>query len=726
MTGRIATLSIAHKRIVVAVWLVLAVAAFTVVPGLFGRLTSDVTELTGTESGRARAAIQQAAPKGGELFAVADGRSATDRDLRASVEAAAKDIAAIPGVDEVQTPYQPGRPPAPEAVARDGNAVAIAVRFEADPPDGTSDKVVERLERIDAPRVMTGGGALLDDEMDEQAGKDLAKAETLTTPVVLILLVVFMGGLIAAGLPVLVTLLGVATTLGSLALFSWLTDISVYSINIVTMLGLGLAIDYGLLVVWRFREERRTGAVADAVIRTMTTAGRTVTFSGLTVAASLAGLLVFPDPFLRSAGLAGMLVVLLDLAAALTLMPALLAVVGHRIKPSHPLPTDRGVFVRLTRFVARRPVTVIAVTVPVLLLAAVPFLQVRYAEPDARSLTSSSPSRQLADLVADRFDTAAEVDPVYIVARSTFPTEYIDELRTLAGVKSLSMRTDVPGLEIVSIVPQGEAQGPQALHLVEQIRLMGAPMPIEVTGDAATLVDYQNSLVDRAPYAIGIVVLATFLLLFLFTGSVVVPLKALVMNTLSLGASLGALVWVFQEGRLGGLVGTEALGSLSITTPVMLLAIAFGLSMDYEVFLLGRISEVWRRTGDNAKAIATGLQSTGRVVTAAALLMAVVFAGFVAGGFSPVKQVGLGLAIAVLVDATLVRMLLMPATMTLMGRLNWWAPRLLRRLHRRIGLTETHAGTQVATRTDARIDARIDVCSDTVETAVGEPEPAGR
>ena len=698
MTGRIATFSIVHKKFVVAVWLLVAAAAFAVVPSLFDRLTSDVTELTGTESGRARAAIQQAAPSGGELFAVVDGRSANDPALRAEVVAAAEDIAAIPGVRDVRTPYQPGRPPAPQAVARDGNAVAIAVRTIHDAPDGTGDKVVERLERIDAPRVMTGGGFLLDDEMDEQAGKDLAKAEGLSTPVVLVLLVVFMGGLIAAGLPVLVTLIGVATTLGSLALLSRLTDISVYSINIVTMLGLGLAVDYGLLVVWRFREERRTGQATDAVVRAMTTAGRTVTFSGLTVAASLGGLLVFPDPFLRSAGLAGMLVVLLDLAAALTLMPALLAVVGHRIKPSRPARTDRGFFVRLTRFVARRPVTVIAATVPVLLLAAVPFLGVRYAEPDARSLTTSSPSRQLADLVAARFDTAAEVDPVYVVARSTIPADYIGRLRGLDGVKSVSMRNDVPGFQIVSIVPQGEAQGPQALHLVEQIRSLDAPVPVQVTGDAATLVDYEDALIDRAPYAIGVVVLATFLLLFLFTGSVVVPLKALVMNTLSLGASLGALVWVFQDGHLGGLVGTEALGSLSITTPVMLLAIAFGLSMDYEVFLLGRISEAWRRTGDNATAIATGLQSTGRVVTAAALLMAVVFAGFVAGGFSPVKQVGLGLAIAVLVDATLVRMLLMPATMTLMGRFNWWAPRPLRRLHERVGLTEGPAAEPATVR----------------------------
>jgi putative drug exporter of the RND superfamily len=688
ITGRIASVSIAHKRVVVAVWLLVAAAAFAVVPGLFDRLTSDTAQIADSESGRTWAAIRQAAPSGGELFAVADGRPAADPAFRASVVAAATDIAAIPGVAEVQTPYG-GSTPDPRAVARDGNAVAIAVRFTADAADGTGDKVVDRLHRIDAPRVLTGGGFLLDDEMDEQAGKDLARAETLSMPVVLILLVVFMGGLIAAGLPVLVTIVGVASTLGLLTLASRLTDVSVYSINIVTMLGLGLAIDYGLLVVWRFREERRSADATGAVLAAMSTAGRTVAFSGLTVAASLAGLLVFPDPFLRSAGLAGMLVVLLDLAAALTLMPALLAMFGHRIRPSRPQRDDRGFFVRLTRMVGRRPVTVIALTVPLLVLAVLPFASVRFAEPDARSLPSSSPSRELAEVVGSRFDLAGEIDPVFVVARSTIPQPYVDTLRGLDGVRSVSMRTDVPGFQIVSVVPQGDAQGPQALHLVKQIRALDAPVPVQVTGDAATLVDYQDTLLHRAPYAIGIVVLATFVLLFLFTGSVVVPVKALVMNTLSLGASLGALVWVFQDGHLGGLVGTEALGSLSITTPVLLLAIAFGLSMDYEVFLLGRISEAWRRTGDNARAISSGLQNTGRVVTAAAILMAVVFAGFVAGGFSPVKQVGLGLALAVLVDATIVRMLLMPAVMSLMGRANWWAPGPLRRLHNRIGLTET-------------------------------------
>ncbi|HZO64607.1 MAG TPA: MMPL family transporter [Kribbellaceae bacterium] len=695
--GRIASFSMTHKRIVLAGWLLVVVAAFVAAPGLFDRLTSDTAQIDASESGRARQALRAAAPSGGELYAVADGRAADDPGLRASVVAAATEISAIPGVAEVLTPWTaaPSGPADERAVARDGRAVALAVHFAPDARDGTGDKVIVRLRAIDAPRVLVGGGDLLDDEMDEQAAADLAKAELLSTPVVLVLLVLFMGGLVAAGLPVLITIVGAATTLGLLTVASYLTDISVYSVNIVTMLALGLAVDYGLLVVSRFREELR-GDVPDAVLRAMSTAGRTVLFSGLTVAASLAGLLVFPDPFLRSAGLAGLAVVLLDLAAALTLLPALLAAVGHRIRPARPVREDRGFFVRLTQLVSRRPVTVIAATVPLLVLAAAPFLHIRFAEPDARSLTTDSPSRQLSDLVESRFDVAAEVEPIVVVAHGKLPDSYVTTLRGLDHVTDVTERPDVPGLTVVNVVAEGEAQGKQALELVDRIRALDAPVPVEVTGDAATLADYQDSLMDRAPFALGIVVLATFVLLFLFTGSVVVPVKALVMNTLSLGASLGALVWVFQDGNLGGLVGTEALGSLSITTPVLMLAIGFGLSMDYEVFLLGRIAEAWRRTGDNARAIAGGLQHTGRIVTAAALLMSVVFAGFVAGGFSPVKQVGLGLLLAVLVDATIVRMLLMPATMTVMGRANWWAPAPLRRLHRRIGLTESAAAKEPA------------------------------
>jgi len=265
---------------------------------------------------------------------------------------------------------------------------------------------------------------------------------------------------------------------------------------------------------------------------------------------------------------------------------------------------------------------------------------------------------------------------------------YLAQVRALDGVRGVSVRTGLESLTVVDVVPAGEGQGATAMRLVHDLRALPAPAPVEVAGDAAELTDYGQALRSRLPWAAGIVLAATFLLLFLFTASVVIPVKAVLMNMLSLGASFGALVWVFQDGHLGWLVGTQALGSLSVSTPMLVFAIAFGLSMDYEVFLLGRITEAYRQTGDTDRSVERGLQHTGRIVTAAALLMAVIFAGFVAGGFSPVKQVGLGLLLAILVDATLVRMLLMPAVMTLMGKANWWAPGPLRRLHARVGLAE--------------------------------------
>ena len=697
MIARLTDLTLRHRRWVLAMWVAVLVSGFAAAPTLFGRLSSEAGSIDNSESQRAAQAVWEAAPSGEVIFAVADGRAATNPELRASVDGVAERLAALPGVASVTTPWtgaDPGGAANAQAVARDGRAVGIVVRLRPEFGGGPAvDAVVSALRTVDAPTVLVGGDTLLDDEMESQAAHDLARAELLSMPVVLVLLLVIFGGIVAAGLPVLVATVGVGATLGALALASLVSDVSVYSVNIVTMLGLGLAVDYALLLVSRFREERAVDPdVEVALRRTLATAGRTVAFSGLTVAASLAGLLVFPDDFLSSMGLASIFVVLLDMVAALTLLPALLSVVGHRIKPARPASGERGLFVWLTHVVRRRRVVVITVITATLAVAATPFLGVRYADPDSRSLPASSENRRLDELVHSRFVDPGDVDPVTVVARGSIEGDalsaYVASLRGLDGVRGVSVREGVPGLTVIDVAPRGAEQGPIAKRLVGEMRTMPAPLPVEVTGDAAELVDYESALSSRLPAAIGLMALATFVLLFLFTGSVVVPAKALVMNVLSLGAGFGALVFVFQEGHLGALVGTEALGSLSVTTPVLVFAIAFGLSMDYEVFLLGRIAEEWRRTGDSDRAVAYGLQRTGRTVTAAALLMSVVFAGFVAGGFSPVKQVGLGLVMVILVDATLVRMLLMPSVMSLMGRFNWWAPRPLRRLYGHIGLTD--------------------------------------
>jgi RND superfamily putative drug exporter len=514
----------------------------------------------------------------------------------------------------------------------------------------------------------------------------------ISLPVMLVLLFLVFGGVLAAGLPVLVAVVAMASTLVMLALASAVADISVYSVNIVTMLGLGLAVDYALLLVTRFREERsHTPDVMAALDATMGRAGRTVAFSGLTVAASLAGLLVFPDDFLRSMGLAGMSVVALDMLAALTLVPALLATFGRRLRP-RPVAPGTGGFFATARFAQRHRLPVLAIAGSALVVCALPFLGAQYADPDERSLPESSQSRQLAALAETSFPGTATAEPVTLVApgmSSADARALSVEAAGLDDVRDVVVRAPAGGsAAVVDVVPDADGEGPVTSALVAELRALVEGEGVLVTGDAAELVDYERAVAERIPWALAVIVVTTFALLFLFTGSLVVPVKALLLNTLSLGAAFGALVWVFQDGHLGGLVGTEALGSLSITTPVLVFAIAFGLSMDYEVFLLGRITEEWRRTGDTDGAVATAVARTGRVVTAAALLMIVVYAGFVAGGFSPVKQVGLGLVLAVAVDATVVRLLLLPAAMSLMGRANWWAPAVLRGWHDRHGLAE--------------------------------------
>jgi putative drug exporter of the RND superfamily len=734
MLRRLARFSLRHRRLVATAWVVLFVGGIAIGSGVFDRLDPDVGDVEGTESARAADRLRALDPGGESIAAVADGVDPHDPRVAAGIRATAERLRAIPGVNQVADPFDGP----PELLARDGRAALVAVEFEPGLGEARFDRVLEaaetELRRLDAPHVLVGGGPLQDREFEDQVASDLGRAELLSMPVVLVLLLVVFGGIVAAGLPVLVALVGVAGTLLALFGISSVTDVSVYSVNVVTMLGLGLAVDYALLLVSRFREECATHDVPTAVEETAASAGRTVVFSGLTVAASLAGLLVFQDPFLRSMAYGGGAVVLVDLLAAITLLPVLLATWGHHIRPhtphvqpaahpahaADPTPTPRhgirrwgslaqagrdgaalsttptsgegtGLFASISRVVQRRAVLIVVLVAVPLVVAATPFLHAHYEQPDARFLPPGADSRELFETLKARFDPAVWVEPVTVVAdagadRAGLAT-FTGRIAGLDGVRGIGPSL-AGGVHVIEVVPEGTGTDVAAARLVEDVRALPAPFPFQVTGDAAELTDYQATIADRLPLAAGLVALATFVLLFLFTGSVVVPVKAIVMNVLSLGASFGALVWVFQEGHLAWLLGVEGTGALDPTVPVLTFAITFGLSMDYEVFLLSRIKEAWDETGDNDRAVALGLQRTGRIVTSAALLLVVVFAGFMAAGMLTIKQIGLGTVLAVALDATVVRMLLVPATMKLMGRWNWWAPAPLRRLHRRIGLEE--------------------------------------
>jgi RND superfamily putative drug exporter len=693
---------------VVLVWVLLLAVGLAAGGQVFGRLGTGSGLRDDAESVVVSDLLSRVTGGGSGMTGLLDGRPADDPAFRAEVGRAVRDLEAVPGVTRVTGPFVQGRE-VPGLVATDRRAVLVRIELEPDLRGGYDqvvERVGERLRAVDAPRVLVGGDELARDEFQEQAQRDLERGETLALPVMLVLLFLVFRGVVAALTPLVVAVVAVAGALLILLGVSQLADISAYSVNVITMLGLGLAVDYSLLVISRFREERAAGLeIPEAIERTLATAGRTVAFSGLTVAASLCGLLAFAEPFLRSLAWGGIGVVLVAMVAALTLVPALLGLWGRRIRPGRgsgglmPSPPENrsqsshhGAFFRLSRLVQRAAPVIVVVVAALLILLAVPFRHARLENSGLESLPRSSPSRQLFEAVDGRFPGGG-TDPVTVVVESApgnpLVADYLRRVEGLPGVARVEPRPGTPPtITVLDVVPEGASEGSVATRLVERIRDLERPVAAGVTGPAAFLVDYRDSLAGQLPYALGLIGLATFVLLFLMTGSVVVPVKAIVMNVLSLGASFGALVWVFQEGHLSGLLGFDAPGMVDITVPVLIFVFAFGLSMDYEVFLLSRIKEAWDQTGDNDLAVALGLQRTGRIVTSAAALIVVVFLGFAAGELLTIKEVGVGMAIAVLLDATVVRMLLVPATMKLMGRWNWWAPPALRRFHDRHGLAE--------------------------------------
>ncbi|MFJ6386034.1 MMPL family transporter [Streptomyces sp. NPDC091972] len=673
---------------VIGLWAAFLMLGFGLGTGVFADLSDDVPDVPGTESDRADDRLAAIDPSGESVTAVVAGEAVADAALRAQVERTVAEVREIAGVAHVPDPYR-----TPGLTARDGQALVIPVTFEGglsdEAEEEATDTVVKTVKRIDAPDVHVSGGELLGRQLGERAQEDVRNAELISLPVVLALLLVVFGGLRAAALPLVIAVSGIAGAFLALFAFSQVTDISVYAIQVTTMLGLGLAVDYALLLLVRFREERRhTEDLVEAVHRTVDAAGRTVLFSGLTVAVSLTGLLVFPSVFLRSMGLAAAAVVVVDMLAAVTLLPALLTRFGGRIRPSKARPEDEEgrVFARLARFAQRRRVAVLVTVVPVLLVLALPVTGLRIAIGDARQLPASTEARQLYDTVDAHFPKGTGVSPVVVLLGPGTDRATADRVRAL--VPHAESRDLPGGSTVVELPPPGTVDGEAATGLVERVRDLRGDQPVEVTGVAARLVDFRAMLADRAPWAALTVLAAVLVLLFAFTGSVLIPLRTIATTLLSLGAALGVVVWVFQDGHGAGLLGDEGLGALSLTAPPLIVSIAFGLAMDYELFILARMREARQRGGGDEGAVVTGLRRSGRVVTCAALLLAVVFGAFMTGGFSPILQIGLGLTLAVLIDATVVRMLLVPATMALLGRRAWWAPKPLRRVHDRFGLRE--------------------------------------
>jgi RND superfamily putative drug exporter len=732
-----------HPRITVLVWLVLAVggygaAALGVHGGqsVFDRVTSGAPGVPGSQSKAADDLLARVDQNGESLTLVLSGVDPSSAAVAGAMAPIRQHLAAVPGVvsvvDPLALPGGPTNPAAAPLVARDGHGFLLVVGLDGtldgdtqqaalDSVRGILDAVPAELSGV-APGAtgMVGGASLIVGDIHGQVERDLRTGEAVALPIALLAMVFVFGGFLAAGMPMAGALASIGIGLAALLGLTYVMDVDASTLDVVTALGIGLSIDYGLLVVSRFREEihrlvdadggaatrrrRGDGTVATAIERTLATAGRTVTFSAVTVAISIAGLLVFSPPILRSIGAASVAIVVVALGTALSLVPALLVWTGRRLSRPSPLlrvpwlravmartsdvDSSEGFFSRLTARVQRRPWWVVAGCVLVLGVIALPVRHLELRNSGAELLPAGSSQRAFIDEIAANYP-AAQAAAVTVIAETSLAsaTRWSDELAALHDVASVDPPRADGSYVLVGLRPDStDAGGAVARTVVTEVRGLDPGFPVWVTGQAAHSVDFTAALAARVWWVVGIVALATLVLLFLMTGSVVIPVKALLTNALSLAAALGVLVWGFQDAHLSGVLDFIPVGGIESYVVALVLAFAFGLAMDYEVFLLSRVKELHDAGHPTEEAVRLGLQRSGRVITSAAAIIIVVFAGFVAGRLLIIKEVGFALAVAVFVDASLVRCLLVPATMTVLGRWNWWAPRPLKRLHERVAL----------------------------------------
>lgn len=681
------------------------------------------------------------------LFEAKNGETVDSPAFQKAVEATLAKVQGKEGVGTVLSYYTTR---SAQLLSNDKHSTYAVVGMTGDEEAQAKNiKVLRPLLTSDTLEVRLSGLPAIYEEMNEQVSKDLETAETASFPILAVLLILIFGSLVAASLPLVI---GVVAILGSfliLRIIANFTDISIFAINIITILGLGLAIDYSLFMVSRFREElpKHNGDVQAALVKTMQTAGRTVMFSGLTVVISLLSLLVFPQMFLKSMGMGGSAAVLVAMLSALTILPAILALAGNRVnslsvwslfrrrsvvKTGPVVASKPGFWYRNSQFVMRHPVSVLIVTLVVLVWLGLPFLRVNFMPTDVRSLPVGAESRIVLEILDTEFP-ANESSPIQILVQTKGNAtdganlsalyDYTRQIKALPGVRRVDSLVNLDpqltgkelqkaeylqfyagapqagaiaanfskaNLSLVTVLYDGNPESTANQELVRSLRNMTPPAGLTplVGGTTALAVDLLQSLAGSIPLAFAIIVTVIFVLLFLMLGSVVIPIKAILLNILSLSVSFGAMVWVFQDGNLANLLNFSSTGGLDASQPVLIFAIAFGLSMDYEVFLLSRIKENYNRNKNTTLAVATGVQHTGRIITSAALLLVVVIGSFMTGQVLFIKQIGLGLALAVAVDATLVRMLLVPTTMRLLGKYTWWAPAPLVALYNWFGLGE--------------------------------------
>jgi len=734
---RIARLAIAAPRQTVAVAVLTMVIA-----AVFGIPAANSLSPTGFEDPASESAIatRLLADRFGQgdqqlVIVLSSPDGADSSDARTTGIAIVGDLQRSSHVAGVASAWTAPPAAAAQLVSRDGRSGLIVAGItggERDAPKYASTLSDQIMRDYHSVAVLAGGPAMVNAGITQQTQTDLLLMESIAIPLSFLVLVWVFGGLLAAALPVMVAVIAIAGALAVLRLITFTTDVSIFALNLSTAMGLALAIDYTLLIISRFRDELAHGAGRnDALERTMVTAGRTVLFSATTVALSMSVLILFPMHFLKSLAYAGVATVTFAAIVAVVVTPAALVLLGNRLDSldvrrlawrllgrSEPAarPVEQQFWYRSTRFVMRRAIPIGLAVVTLLVLLGVPFLGVRWGFPDDRVLPSSAPPHQVGNQLRDGFDAnpATSVSVVIPDTNGLGPQDiarYAADLSRVPGITAVSapMGTFVDGAQTgPPSAATGEAQGSMFLTAessaplfssssetqLDQIHALAGPggRSVDITGTAQTNRDTVNAIMSRLPVVLGLIAVISLLLLFMLTGSVLLPLKALVLNVLSLSAAFGAMVWIFQDGHLGAL-GTTATGTLVTNMPVVLFCIAFGLSMDYEVFLVSRIREFWLASGrtpaDCDESVALGVAHTGRVITAAALVMSISFAALTAAHVSFMRMFGLGLTLAILVDATLVRTVLVPACMHVMGRWSWWAPAPLVWLHERIRISDS-------------------------------------
>ncbi|OPG01877.1 transporter [Streptomyces sp. GKU 895] len=750
MFERLARLTTARPRLILFLALLFAVGAVVLGGGVADRLQGGGTTDPAAESSQAARLLDRefAAGRPNLALLVKADAGVDDPAVTAEAERLTQRLAAEHDVQGVTSYWQAKSPALRSENGRYGLVVARVTGTETEADDTLKALAPHYRGRHGPVDVSIGGAAQIRAEVQDTSREDLARAEVIALPLTLFILVLVFRSAVAALLPVIIGLIAIVGTNASLRVITAFTDVSVFALNLTTALGLGLAVDYGLFIVRRYREELHGGAPPQAAVRTtLGTAGRTVAFSALTVAVALSAMLLFPMYYLRSFAYAGISVVLIAAAAALVVLPALLLVLGKRIdaldltrifrrrtaEGTAPDASGRR-WRRIGEAVVKRPVVFAVTAVAFLVALGAPFLGVTFGNIDDRQLPKDAEAHQVHQVIRDGF-TSRPTGELDVVAqgvdgrsRGTDIASYATTLSRLDGVVRVNSsagtyadgrlvqepgpagtRYTTTGASYLAVEPSLEDVSPESQDLVRAIRDVPSPFPVLVGGGAAELVDTQDTLADRLPYALLAMVGVTMILLFLMTGSVVVPLKAVVLNVLSLSATFGALVWVFQDGHLSGLLGDFTFtGFIPATLPVLMFCVAFGLSMDYEVFVLSRIKEEYDRTGDTTRAIVFGLQRSGGVVTAAAAVLSVVLVAIGTSQITNMKMLGLGLALAVLMDAIVVRGVLVPSVMQLLGRANWWAPGPLRRLHGRFGISEGGpSGTVVPVPAPAKAGERV-------------------